>query len=201
LNLTFIGLHEYEGGIGIMGRQNYATTIISTSLEIGRGRYTVGSRVCLVKLYSIDIIVRAHTPSLLLSLPFELREKIWQMVLSPTVLFSIYSADVYSRENPSLRNGKPPTEYIGRLKSRYGKRDKDGPSLSVKCESVNAHKYFDNYALVWANKQIYSETISILSSVSKILATGLNGKEFKEDLSEGFLRIVANSKVSFNCHI
>jgi hypothetical protein len=132
----------------------------------------------------------------LLSLPLEIRTEIWKLVLSPSVFFSIKAKE--PEDDPNLPKN---VNYIKRLRNCYEDATDEAArdySKSPECESIRYEKYFHNHALLRTNKQVCSETASIMSTFSNALSGSIKGGMFEDNLQAHFLGILAGSKVFFD---
>jgi hypothetical protein len=144
--------------------------------------------------------------SRLLTLPREIRDQIWTLVLHPTVIFSVDTRPLSVEHGDRLiRPGKEysdRTEYIKSLIGFYFPKIRvDLPPGPLKCENVGFDIFGRDPNLLLANRQVYAEGKFILDKFRDTIRTGITGHMVPEKiLSVKFLRVLAAHKFEFDCH-
>jgi hypothetical protein len=153
-----------------------------------------------------DIQVGKKSSSRLLTLPLELRVKIWKLVLCPTVVFSVEPTEPQSPADFSRFLFDTRRDYYQSLVNFYIAPEGEGDRHDLReCNNVSYQKHLKNMSLMLVNRQVFSEATTIIHSFSGIIAGGfLTGQYFnmfRDYLEKSFLTLLLNSKVYFNCRI
>jgi hypothetical protein len=151
---------------------------------------------------------RPAKPSLLKSLPREIRDRIWGFVLYPSTVVMVgldvhdsrFRSDYWS--NPLAKRGR--TKYMNKLVTYYGTDSNNVKAMKdsepPKCERVSFRSYFRAKNLLLVNKQFYEESKSILTDLQAILSSAILGNMLQGRANPEFYNVLADSKVYFNCH-
>jgi hypothetical protein len=149
---------------------------------------------------------------LLLKLPRELRDNIWELTLAPRIIIALPQfpefnffdrVAEYDKAGESLyyreleRDSNMRDAYHGSVYRYFHERTDDwNPDEVPKCQNVFYKKYAD-LALTLTNHQIHDETFKILEKVTKVMREAIQNRQFVEPVRPAFSHLLRQGLVVF----